>query len=759
MKVTDVRKLFDDSNMRLGAIMSDIESKAPLLYSAGLKRINEVLGMEKRRNSLGLIRALVVGQSNSGKSTMINALAGKVLVPEVAYTSTLIPTWLGQTDNFAEQGVGVDYYDVKDKERKNLLTKPEGFDDFRRMYCYRAEDLADRKRLKKPPFLQGMDLREAYVRFEKHEGLIDDLALVLVDTLGNGVSVVDDEKARQNMGHCDMAFVLISSNGVMQQGDIDFLATSLLNPQVSRIKPEHIIFVVNKIDLSPSPVESVKCCKLSIKALLEKAKIYSDTLYERMCANVVTFSALFDRLAFVGEYPYRSDSMVIDGITASDFELPSSEAIAEAVKIVQQKERFERRIMRMYEKDEMLETANHKAFCNKIVEVVSDMFADRTISTNHLNAIHEYATDMKQQVKSEIDKLKSNVSDIDATITAFQEAKKQIQAATEKFDAQTNQLIINFPGKVNEYVKTNATLLLMDIAGEINETIENAKIDVDPSKYTVDSIYKMGVPGISEEFGTCFNKSIDKTSDMMTATVCNKAFAPTVAGVDGDGNAYVAETPYGAIITNLLLPAIDAYLNGVLDTLKAVNEQEDVIKFQVVDKKYFLKPIDDGLENAKLHIMEHFRDNVKQITDQNMGIVMRKAIHGFWEGIWQILRRHSVEELLQKMEKAAKRDFTLVISQVIFTRMNGDFLNGTQCVELAQILTNAVYKCRDIVNNYVGDIDKELARLKSDKELYASRTDSFTNYVQKHVYGPLDAVISENQKMAKVLEEEGIQMD
>lgn len=758
MKVTDVRKLFDDSNMRLGAIMSDIESKAPLLYSAGLKRINEVLGMEKRRNSLGLIRALVVGQSNSGKSTMINALAGKVLVPEVAYTSTLIPTWLGQTDNFAEQGVGVDYYDVKDKERKNLLTKPEGFDDFRRMYCYRAEDLADRKRLKKPPFLQGMDLREAYVRFEKHEGLIDDLALVLVDTLGNGVSVVDDEKARQNMGHCDMAFVLISSNGVMQQGDIDFLATSLLNPQVSRIKPEHIIFVVNKIDLSPSPVESVKCCKLSIKALLEKAKIYSDTLYERMCANVVTFSALFDRLAFVGEYPYRSDSMVIDGITASDFEHPSSEAIAEAVKIVQQKERFERRIMRMYEKDEMLETANHKAFCNKIVEVVSDMFADCTISTNHLNAIHEYATDMKLQVKSEIDKLESNVSDIDATISAFQEAKKQIQAATDKFDAQTNQLIINFPGRVNEYVKSNAELFLVDIAGDINETIENAKIDVDPSQYTVDGIRKKGVQKTSEEFGTCFNGSIDKMTDLITASICNNAFAPTVVGVR-DGEAYVAETPYTEIITNLLIPAIDAYLNGVLDMLKTVNEQKEVIKFQVVDKKYFLKPIDDGLKNAKLHIMEHFRDNVKQITDQNMGGVMQEAIHGFWKNIWAFFGGYSVEELLQKMEKAAKKHFTLVINQVLLTRMNSGFLNGTQCVELAQILTNAVYKCRDIVNNYVGDIDKELARLKSDKELYASRTDSFTKYVQEHVYGPLDAVISENQKMAKVLEEEGIQMD
>lgn len=751
MKVTDVRKLFDDSNMRLGAIMSDIESKAPLLYSAGLKRINEVLGMEKRRNSLGLIRALVVGPSDSGKSTMINALAGKVLVPEVAYTSTLISTWLGQTDNFAEQGVGVDYYDVKDKDRKNLLTKPEGFDDFRCMYCYRAEDLADRKRVKKPTFLQGMDLREAYVRFETHEGLMNDLALVLVDSLGNGVSLVDDEKARQNMANCDMAFVLVPFEGVMQQGDIDFLATSLLNPKVSRIKPEHIIFVVNKIDLSQSPVQSVKCCKLSIKALLEKAKIYSDTLYERMCANVVTFSALFDRLAFVGEYPYRNDSMVINGITASDFEHPSSEAIAETVEIVQQKERFERRIMRMYEKDEMLETANHKAFRNKIVEVVSDMFADRTISTNHLNAIHEYATDMKQQVKSEIDKLKSNVSDIDSTISAFQEAKKQIQVATDKFDAQTNQLIINFPGKVNQYVKEHAIEFVDAVRPDVNETIENAKIDVDPSKYTVDGIRKMGVQKTSEEFGTCFNGSIDKMTDLITASVCNQVFAPSVKNV--------VETPYTEIVTNLLIPAIDAYLSGVLDTLKAVNEQKDVIKLQVVDKKYFQKPIDDGLKSAKLHIMEHFRDNVKQITDQNMGGVMQDAIHGFFKDIWAFLGGYSVEKLLQKMEKAAKEHFTLAISQVLFNRMNSGFLNGTQCVELAQILNKAVHKCRDIVNNYVSDIDKELIRLKSDKERYVSQADSFTKYVQDHVYEPLDAVISENQKMAKVLEKEGIQMD
>ena len=91
--------------------------------------------------------------------------------------------------------------------------------------------------------------------------------------------------------------------------------------------------------------------------------------------------------------------------------------------------------------------------------------------------------------------------------------------------------------------------------------------------------------------------------------------------------------------------------------------------------------------------------------------------------------------------------------------LNSGFLNGTQCVELAQILNKAVHKCRDIVNNYVSDIDKELIRLKSDKERYVSQADSFTKYVQDHVYEPLDAVISENQKMAKVLEKEGIQMD
>ena len=121
--------------------------------------------------------------------------------------------------------------------------------------------------------------------------------------------------------------------------------------------------------------------------------------------------------------------------------------------------------------------------------------------------------------------------------------------------------------------------------------------------------------------------------------------------------------------------------------------------------------------------------------------------------------KESIETYKQNFTRFLILDDGITVPKEKVNKVSMCFTLPHKSGSLAQILTNAVYKCRDIVNNYVGDIDKELARLKSDKELYASRTDSFTNYVQKHVYGPLDAVISENQKMAKVLEEEGIQMD
>lgn len=102
---------------------------------------------------------------------------------------------------------------------------------FRCYYCYTEKNLADRDRLVKPDRFKSMELNEAYISLHEVEGACKDYALVLVDTLGNGASSVDDEKAQHNMKNCDFAFVLVDSLGNLTDQDIDFFGSTLFNPK------------------------------------------------------------------------------------------------------------------------------------------------------------------------------------------------------------------------------------------------------------------------------------------------------------------------------------------------------------------------------------------------------------------------------------------------------------------------------------------------------------------------------------------------
>ena len=319
MNVKEFNEILNGCNKSLQDVLSNIKREAPALQSAATIEYGEAIGKESMRNDMGLVRGLLLGASNSGKSALINNLARKIIVPEVIHTSTLMSTWIGRTEDYANEGVMVNYFDIdKDGHREGVLkSKRETIDDFRCYYCYTEKDLADRDRLVKPERFKSMELNEAYLSLQGTDGPCKDYALVLVDSLGNGASCVDDEKAQHNMKNCDFAFLLVDSLGNLTEQDIDFFSSTLFNPKVSNIKPEHIIFVINKIDLSPSRHGSIENCKNNIMALLKKA--YSgkvpEELYERLCSQIVTYSALYNRLVHCGQYPYEEDAIKINGLT------------------------------------------------------------------------------------------------------------------------------------------------------------------------------------------------------------------------------------------------------------------------------------------------------------------------------------------------------------------------------------------------------------------------------------------------------------
>ena len=145
------------------------------------------------------VRLLVLGASSAGKSTLVNALTGRIVSPEAQHSSTLIPAWIHAVDS--ELGGEVDYHVLKQDLTQHYMARPAYLKDF----CHPPED-------------KNTNPDDYAVIAEVEGGFLADSGLMLLDTPG-----VDQTDADTNMTvrtadlGAEMVLMIIRSNVFSQQ--------------------------------------------------------------------------------------------------------------------------------------------------------------------------------------------------------------------------------------------------------------------------------------------------------------------------------------------------------------------------------------------------------------------------------------------------------------------------------------------------------------------------------------------------------------
>lgn len=215
-----------------------VEKLREIAQKQGNKEADAQLRDVWLRLKQGPIRALVLGVSSAGKSTLINALVGKIIVPEGKHTTSPIPVW-----TYCEEGADSfpDVQILKEKDGRfqagNIARYGHIMD-----YCY-------------TPAQAGQGTGQA--RFKKvvaatvnvESGLVGDAGITLVDTPGIGVSQGDNDRVKEILKDSCELLIIVFMN--LQQDDVKAYFRALLveenAPLRSLLENNRVFMVLNNI--------------------------------------------------------------------------------------------------------------------------------------------------------------------------------------------------------------------------------------------------------------------------------------------------------------------------------------------------------------------------------------------------------------------------------------------------------------------------------------------------------------------------------
>lgn len=258
---------------------------------------NTLREMESKA-ALGTFRIGILGRTSTGKSTLVNALFGDVILPEKLMPCTPLPVWIGCSDTDRQFKV----YD------HTMNCKQMSVGDFRREICYPLDYLSSEDR--------GAFKELSYASIRRRHERLQEYDAVLIDTLGYA-TIKEDMQISTDvvLQNSDILLFLVSAVGSGQLLDTDI---ELLRNIIAQDGPvgggrcidaRNILFVINFCDTQPFFArDAEEALKEQFKNVLKDASgEYDKRLWKEMCGNIVRVSALGGRIERAGYYRHYEE--------------------------------------------------------------------------------------------------------------------------------------------------------------------------------------------------------------------------------------------------------------------------------------------------------------------------------------------------------------------------------------------------------------------------------------------------------------------
>jgi len=369
----------------------------------GLSLQHDLLTQQAQDIHDGIFRVVVMGAFTTGKSTLINALVGKRILPESALPSTAILTFIQYGED--EDSVEVHFRDSIDENGTVVKGCVETLsqEDFFNEYRYTNEDNRE--------FIEtGQVKRFAVVDYA--------ILRCSLELMHNGVCIVDspglEDKAvatelSLSMAKQAQAIIYVCSERGFDDRDRSYFEEHFMGA------PRNVFFVMNRIDLIASQTERA--------AALEKMKddvklcfLRNDgTIDEELMNNRIFGISSLDALD-------ARRGLTFDTVLQHDVELENEET--------QQKEQssriqpFEEELERFLTTDEMCKALYGKSFAS-----LYDTYQEALRKTQESMAFYEGNKQMTEDKRRECERIIAEIAtNINATEEAFDTCVIRLQA-------------------------------------------------------------------------------------------------------------------------------------------------------------------------------------------------------------------------------------------------------------------------------------------------------------------------------------------
>lgn len=396
-----------------------------------------VLNHLKPQLRQGLVRIAVVGVTGSGKSTTVNALVERLVLPENPCISSPIPVWLGY---HSEADISADIYGSQNGQMTRECCDIE---TFRKKYCYNVKDIQDRDHSRYNSVEFGAVTTDSSILRDN---------VTLIDTLGISATTVDSRKTIRVLEEGVDGVIFVTKNSQLNLAEMQFLyrhvlgCPSKLDSNKSRfnlkpVVPENLLFVYNNFFGVPSK-----------EAFAQRIRtFYQDSGLELTAQQIETFAtknvfyinALNARMGVLGAYPYFASAP--EG--SSEIELEAAREL----------EAEEKNILQISDRGKLLEDSGIISLRVAVQQMGYRLgHGENSASVRRIGGLIEVVDGIIQAANARISVGYMSINDLQEKKEAFTQNKKD--------DETEQKLISSGMMALNEKYETSFRRLLEDIS-------------------------------------------------------------------------------------------------------------------------------------------------------------------------------------------------------------------------------------------------------------------------------------------------------